>query len=138
MNPITILLAEDHDAVREGLKSLLKLEADIKIVGEAQNGRQAVAFASKLCPDVVVMDISMPLLNGLEATLQIRQHVPSTKVLVLSSHVEPAYVERAKALGASGFVTKNSAAKVLPLAIRQVHKGEAFFTPNQATSTESL
>jgi DNA-binding NarL/FixJ family response regulator len=134
MNPITILLAEDHDAVREGLKTLLKGEQDIQIVGEAANGYQAVAFASKLCPDVVVMDISMPLLNGLDAALEIRKHVPSTKVLMLSAHIEEAYIERAKALGASGYVTKDGAVKVLPMAIREVHQGKAFFTP----STDSL
>ena len=81
MKPITILLAEDHAEVREGLKVLLESEADIQIVGEAQNGRQAVAFASKYCPDIVIMDISMPLIDGLEAARQILQNTPNTKVL---------------------------------------------------------
>lgn len=129
MNPITVLLAEDHTIVREGLRALLKLEADFKIVGEAENGRQAVALASKLCPDVVVMDIAMPLLNGLEATRQILETTPSTKVLVLSAHSDDAYVEQVMALGASGYLIKQSAAHVLPAAIREVHKGKVFFSP---------
>lgn len=129
MNPITILLAEDHMIVREGLRALLKLETDFEVVGEAENGRQAVALASKLCPDVVVMDIAMPLLNGLEATRQILQSSPSTKVLVLSAHNDDAYVEQVMALGASGYLIKQTAAHVLPEAIRAVHKGNPFFSP---------
>jgi len=130
MNPITILLAEDHMIVREGLRALLKLEADFEVVGEAENGRQAVALASTLCPDVVVMDIAMPLLNGLEATRQILKTTPSTKVLVLSAHSDDAYVEQVMALGASGYLIKQTAAHVLPDAIRQVHKGKPFFSPS--------
>jgi DNA-binding NarL/FixJ family response regulator len=129
MNPITVLLAEDHMFVREGLIALLKLEAGIKVVGEAENGRQAVALASELCPDVVVMDIAMPLLNGLEATRQILQCTPNTKVLVLSAHSDDAYVEQVMALGASGYLIKQTAAHVLPEAIRNVHSGKPFFSP---------
>jgi DNA-binding NarL/FixJ family response regulator len=86
MNPITVLLAEDHMIVREGLLALLKQETDIQVVGEAENGRQAVALAASLAPDVVVMDIAMPLLNGLEATRQILHATPITRVLILSAH----------------------------------------------------
>ena len=129
MNRITVLLAEDHTIVREGLRALLKLEADIKVVGEAANGRQAVALASKLCPDVVVMDIAMPLLNGLEATRQILQTAPSAKVLMLSAHSDDAYVEQVMALGAAGYLIKQTAAHVLPDAIREVHKGNTLFQP---------
>ena len=129
MNPITVLLAEDHTIVREGLRALLKLEPDFKIVGEAENGRQAVALVCKLCPDVVVMDIAMPLLNGLEATRQILQTAPSTKVLVLSAHSDDAYVEQVMALGAAGYLVKQTAARVLPDAIRNVHQGKGFFSP---------
>ena len=129
MNPITVLLSEDHMIVREGLRALLKLEDDIKVVGEAENGRQAVALASKLCPDVVVMDIAMPLLNGLEATRQILQTTPSTKILMLSAHSDDAYVEQVMALGASGYLIKQTAAHILPEAIRAVHKGGTFFSP---------
>jgi len=130
MNPITVLLAEDHLIVREGLRALLKSEPDLKVVGEAENGREAVTLSSKLCPDVVVMDIAMPLLNGLEATRQILQATPSTKVLVLSAHSDDAYVEQVMALGAAGYLIKQTAAHVLPEAIREVHKGKSFFSPS--------
>jgi DNA-binding NarL/FixJ family response regulator len=129
MNPITVLLAEDHTIVREGLLALLRLEADIKIVGQAENGRQAVAAASKLRPDVIVMDIAMPLLNGLEATRQIIEAAPTTRILILSAHSDDAYVDQAMALGASGYLIKQTAARVLPDAIREVHKGKNFFSP---------
>ena len=102
MKRITVLLAEDHMIVREGLRALLEAEDDIEVVGEAENGRQAVALASKLRPDVVVMDIAMPLLNGLEATRQILKAAPATKVLMLSAHSDDAYVEQVMALGAVG------------------------------------
>jgi len=128
MNTITVLLAEDHQMVREGLRTLLELEGDIEIVGEAKNGPQAVAFSRKACPDVVIMDIDMPLLNGLEATRRILQAQPSTKVLVLSVHRDDAYVERAMAFGASGYLAKPTAAHHLPMAIREVHKGKTFVT----------
>lgn len=133
MNPITVLLAEDHCIVRQGLRALLNTEADIRVVGEAENGHQAVAFASKLCPDVVVMDISMPLLDGMEATRRIHSHTPSTKVLVLSVHDTPAYVEEARSLGASGYLSKVQSADLLPTAIRAVHGGQFFFNPGEAT-----
>jgi DNA-binding NarL/FixJ family response regulator len=130
MNPITILLAEDHTIVREGLRALLKIESDIKIVGEAENGRQAVAMVSELRPDIVVMDIAMPLLNGLEATRQVLQTTPSTKVLMLSAHSDDAHVEQVMALGASGYLIKQTAARVLAEAIREVHQGRTFFSPS--------
>jgi DNA-binding NarL/FixJ family response regulator len=129
-NPITILLAEDHTIVREGLRALLKLEPDFKVVGEAENGRQAVALATQLRPDVIIMDIAMPLLNGLEATRQILQLTPATKVLVLSAHSDDAYVDQVMALGASGYLNKQTAAHVLPEAIREVQKGTPFFSPS--------
>ena len=129
MNPITVLLAEDHMIVREALRALLKLEADIEVVGEAADGRQAVALAGNLRPDVVVMDIAMPVLNGLEATRQILATMPTTKVLVLSAHSDDAYVERVMALGAAGYLIKQTASHVLSAAIRDVHKGNTFFSP---------
>src|SRR6187455_694629 len=129
MNPITVLLAEDHLIVREGLRAYLKLEESINVVAEAANGREAVAMTCKLCPDVVVMDIAMPLLNGLEATRQILRALPGTKVLILSAHSDDAYVEKVMTLGAAGYLTKQSAAHVLPEAIRTVYKGSTFFSP---------
>ena len=100
--PITVLLAEDHMIVREGLRYLLQSERDIEVVGEAANGRLAVAMALKLRPAVVIMDIAMPLLNGLEATRQIRHAIPDAKILILSAHSDDAYVEKVTELGASG------------------------------------
>src|ERR1041385_520275 len=100
MKRITVLLAEDHMIVREGFRSLLKRDADIEIVGEAETGRQAVAMAIKLRPAVVVMDIAMPLLTGLGATRQIRKALPDTKVLILSAHSDDSYVEQAIMAGA--------------------------------------
>lgn len=132
MKPITVLLAEDHMIVREGLRSLLQTEADIAVVGEAQTGREAVDLARKLRPAVVVMDIAMPLLNGLEATRQILKAVPTTKVLILSAHSDDAYVEQVIALGAAGYLIKQTSLEVLSKAIREAHKGNRFFSPSIA------
>lgn len=129
---ITVLLAEDHMIVREGLKKLLEAERDIEVVGEAATGRQAVELTRSLCPAVVVMDIAMPLLNGLEATRQIHQATPDTKVLILSAHSDDAYVERATALGASGYLIKQTSAHFLSEAIREIQKGNTFFSPSIA------
>ncbi|MFA7006997.1 MAG: response regulator transcription factor, partial [Verrucomicrobiia bacterium] len=132
MKRITVLLAEDHEIVREGLRNLLLAERDIEVVGEAATGRQAVALTKTLHPDVVVMDIAMPLLNGLEATRQIRKGFPATKVLILSAHSDDAYVEQATAIGAAGFLLKQSSSHVLSQAIREVQKGNIFFSPSIA------
>src|ERR1051325_8759703 len=129
MKRITGLLAEDRQLVRQGFRSLLEHEPDIEVVGEAANGRQAVQLTRKLRPAVVVMDIAMPLLNGLEATRQIRKEFPDTKVLFLSAHSDDAYVEQVAVLGATGFLLKQTSSGVLANAIREVHKGHAFFTP---------
>lgn len=130
MKTITVLLAEDHHIVREGFRSLLQNEADIEVVGEAENGRQAIQLIRKLRPEVVVMDIAMPLLNGLEATRQIRKEFPEVKVLILSAHNDDAYVDQVATLGAAGFLLKQSSAHHLPTAIREVHKGKTFFSPS--------
>lgn len=128
MKPITVLLADDHTIVREGLCAMLQLEDDMEVVGEASNGHQAVALASKLMPDVVVMDLAMPLLNGLEAIQRIRECTPaSTKVLVLSSYDEDVYVQHAKTLGASGYLVKQSDAHILATAIREIFQGRTYF-----------
>src|SRR5208283_2085523 len=108
MKRITVLLAEDHTIVREGVRKMLELEDDLEVVGEAQDGRQAVALASKLRPAVVLMDIAMPLLNGLEATRQVLKVLPATKVLMLSAHSDDAYVKTAAASGAVGFLLKQT------------------------------
>jgi DNA-binding NarL/FixJ family response regulator len=132
MKQITVLLAEDHMIVREGFRKLLAAEADLKVVGEAQTGRQAVALAKKLRPAVVVMDIAMPLLNGLEATRQIRKAIPGAKVLMLSAHSDDAYVEQSIAFGAVGFLLKQTSSHDLSRAIREVQKGNTFFSPSIA------
>ena len=129
MKRITVLLAEDHEIVREGLRTLLQAEGDIAVVGEAATGRQAVALARKLRPAVVVMDIAMPRLNGLEATRQILKAVPATRVLILSAHSDDAYVEQVIAMGAAGYLIKQTSARVLSRAIREVHAGRAYFSP---------
>jgi DNA-binding NarL/FixJ family response regulator len=128
--PITVLLAEDHSIVREGLRTLLLAEADLAVVGEAASGRQAVELVNKLHPAVVVMDIAMPLLNGLEATRQILKTAPATRILILSAHSDDAYVEQVITLGAAGYLIKQTAANVLPTAIREVAKGNSFFSPS--------
>ena len=129
MKRITVLLAEDHPIVRVGFRALLQHERDIEVVGEAETGRQAVQLTRKLHPAVVVMDIAMPLLNGLEATRQIRRDFPDTKVLILSAHSDDAYVEQVTALGASGFLLKQTSSDNLATAIREVQKGNTFFSP---------
>lgn len=128
MKRITVLIAEDHMIVRQGLRALLKLEDDIEVVGEAENGRQALEMAELLRPAVVVMDISMPLLNGLEATRMILQAMPSTKVLILSAHSDDTYIEQVVGIGAAGYLMKNSSARILAKAIREAHKGTHFFS----------
>jgi DNA-binding NarL/FixJ family response regulator len=130
MKRITVLLAEDHQIVREGFRSLLKHERDIEVVGEAETGRQAVALVKKLRPAVVVMDIAMPLLNGLEATRQIRKDCPDTRVLILSAHSDDAYVEQMMGLGAAGFLLKQTSSHILATAIREVQNGNTFFSPD--------
>jgi len=128
MTRIRVLLVEDHVVVREGLRALLTAEKDIQVVGEARNGREAIQLVRKLLPDVVVMDIAMPLLNGVEATRQILRLRPSTKVLILSAHSEDEYVEQATSVGAAGYVLKESAAQVLVKAIREIHQGGTYFS----------
>lgn len=132
MKRITVLLAEDHTVVREGLRIMLEAEGDIDVVGEAETGRQAVAMVRKVRPAVVVMDIAMPQLNGLEATRQILKAVPGTKVLILSAHSDDAYVEQVIALGAAGYLIKQSSAHVLSKAVREVQRGNSFFGPSIA------
>jgi DNA-binding NarL/FixJ family response regulator len=127
---ITVLLAEDHTIVREGFRKMLELEEDLYVVGEAEDGRQAVAMVKKLRPAVVLMDIAMPLLNGLEATRQILKEFPATKVLMLSAHSDDAYVSSATESGAVGFLLKQTSAHDVCRAIREVQKGKTFFSPS--------
>jgi DNA-binding NarL/FixJ family response regulator len=130
MKKITVLLADDHLVVREGLRILVETEGDIAVVGEARTGREAVDLTMQLHPNVVVMDIAMPLLNGLQATRQIRKIAPATRVLILSAHADPEYVEQVVLLGAAGYLIKQTSADILVEAIREVHKGRSFFSPS--------
>ena len=129
---ITVLLAEDHMIVCEGLRSILEAEGDIDVVGQAQDGRLAVELARKLLPDVIVMDIAMPRLNGLEATRQILKIAPATRILILSAHSDDAYVEQAISLGAAGYLIKQTSLLILAKAIREASKGNTFFSPSIA------
>src|SRR3989338_8097423 len=125
---ITVLLADDHTVVREGLRMVLEAEKDIRVIAEARSGREAVGLVRKLRPDVVVMDIAMPLLNGFEATRQIIKFFPATKILILSAHSDDEYIDQIVSLGATGYLIKQSSAQVLSKAIREVKKGRFFFS----------
>jgi DNA-binding NarL/FixJ family response regulator len=129
MKKITVLLSDDHTLVREGLRALLEKTEDIQVVGEASNGQQSVREAKRLKPDVVLLDISMPLLNGLEAARQITKEVPSAKVLILSAYTDDAYIEHAVEAGAAGYLMKETAGEDLLRAIREIAGGNAFFSP---------
>jgi len=129
MKPLTILLADDHTVVREGLRAFLKTVEDFAVVGEATTGREAVELARTLRPDVVVMDVAMPKLNGCEATRQILLDNPAAKVLVLSASSDDAYVARLIAAGAMGFLEKQSSGQILLRAIREVAAGKTSFSP---------
>ena len=126
---ITVLLAEDHTVVRQGFRKILELEDDFEVVGEAEDGRQAVAMVKKLRPAVVLMDIAMPQLNGLEAARKILKAVPGTRILILTAHSDDAYVKNAAESGAVGFLLKQASARVLSEGIREVNKGHTFFGP---------
>ncbi len=129
MEKIRVLLVDDHTVVRQGLRVLLEAEREITVVAEAETGRQAVQLTKKHLPDVVIMDIAMPMLNGLEATRQIIREVPSAKVLVLSSYSDDEYVHQLTEAGAAGYLLKQTAATDLIKAIREAKKGNAFFSP---------
>jgi DNA-binding NarL/FixJ family response regulator len=132
MGKIAVLLADDHAVVREGLRALLAVEEDIEVVGEAQDGREAVELARKTSPDVVVMDLAMPVLNGLEATRQILKKVPTARVLVLTSYGDDESVAQMTQAGATGYLTKQAAANDLSQAIRSVRRGKPFYSPDIA------
>jgi DNA-binding NarL/FixJ family response regulator len=125
-------LVDDHTLLRQGLRALLLTEPDFEIVGEAENGRQAVQMAGKLAPDVVIMDIAMPHLNGLEATHLICKEAPLSKVLILSSYGADEYVRKLTEAGAAGYLIKQTMATDLIKAIRETHKGNAYFSPSIA------
>ena len=126
--PITVLIAEDHAIVREGLRNLLELSSEFSVVGEAADGRDALKLATQLQPDIVLMDVAMPILNGFEATRQIRISSPNTKILVLSAHSDDEYVEHLLSAGVSGYLIKQSSGQILQHAIREVIQGRRYFS----------
>jgi len=129
MNPIRVLLADDHTLIRAGLRMVVVSQPDFTVVGEASDGREAVALAEQLKPDVVVMDIGMPSLNGIEACRQIHDSLPGSQVIMLSMHSDEGYVLRALKAGAKGYMLKDSAEADLASAIRAVTAGKSFFSP---------
>ena len=129
---IRVLLSDDHRIVREGLRTLLEKEPDLEVVGEAEDGHSTVELARKLRPQVVVMDITMPGLNGIEATRRITEEVPAVKVLALSMHVDARFVERILKVGATGYLPKDCASKELTRAIRTVSANQTYLSPTIA------
>jgi RNA polymerase sigma factor (sigma-70 family) len=132
MNKVRTLIADDHGIVRQGLKFVLQQEPDIEVVGEAEDGRESVQLAEKLTPDVVVMDIGMPQLNGIEATAQILRRSPASRVIILSMHEDEIYLLRALTAGVKAYLVKGSAFGDLPAAVRAVMSGKCFFSPSIA------
>jgi len=126
---ISILIADDHTLLRSGIRALLDDEQDMVVVGEANDGREAVRLAAQLKPNVILMDIAMPLLNGLEATRQIKREHPEVNVLVLTMYDHEEYFRQMLEVGASGYIVKKAAANELVAAIRAVHNGEAVLSP---------
>jgi DNA-binding NarL/FixJ family response regulator len=124
-----VLLADDHKMIRAGLRLVLAQQADIMIAGEADDGREAVTLAGELKPDVVVMDVGMPNLNGIEASLQIKQARPETAIVMLSMHSDEGYILRALRAGAAGYILKDSAEADLVGAVHAVAEGKSFFSP---------
>lgn len=130
MSKLRILLADDHETVREGLKTILNAQADMEVIAEAPDGRSAVERTSLLHPDIVIMDVSMPGMNGLRATEAIRETCPTVKVLTLTRHTEEGYLQQLMRAGASGYVLKQSRAAELLQAIRAVAKGGTYLDPH--------
>ena len=130
MGRVKVLLADDHTIVRKGLLSLLLGQDDIEVVGEAQDGRDALKLVEQLQPHVVVMDITMPLLNGLEATRQIKHHWPEIQVVILTVHTAEEYIFQILQAGASGYIVKQAAPKELITAIHAAYAGETFLSPS--------
>jgi DNA-binding NarL/FixJ family response regulator len=125
---IKVLLADDHAIVRQGLRAVLETATDIEIIGEAENGRQAVSETRRLQPDVVLLDLAMPLLNGIEAARQIAHEVPTARVLILSSYSDHEHLRRAVEVGVAGYLRKESSSDALLETVRGTHRGEALFS----------
>ncbi len=129
MNPVRIVLADDHTIVRHGLRLVLEREPDFSVVGEASNGREAIDVVNRETPDIALLDIAMPILNGIEAAKRIATEQPKTAIVILSMHSDEAYIMRALKVGARAYLLKDSAETDLIQAIRAVGAGKAFFSP---------
>jgi two-component system response regulator NreC len=129
MSPTRIVLADDHTILRNGLRAVLERQPDFAVVGEASNGREAIEIVGREAPDVVILDIAMPVLNGIEAAQRISADHPKTAVVILSMHADEAYILRALRVGARAYLLKDSAERDLIDAIRAVCSGKAFFSP---------
>ncbi len=129
MDKIRVLLVDDHTLFREGIRSLLKSQPDIKIISEAEDGHTAVKMALDLDPDLVLMDITMPLLNGLDCAQKIKRKKPEIQILILTMHENEEYIRNALAFGASGYILKDASAEELITAVRSVHRGELVLSP---------
>ena len=134
MKRIKVLIVDDHTLVRDGIRALLALAADIEVVGEAANGREALEKTRELSPDVVLMDLSMPKMSGMEATRRIRREFGGTRVLALTQYDDSEYVVPVIEAGARGFITKMAAFSELAAAIQAVYRGESFLSPSAAAS----
>jgi DNA-binding NarL/FixJ family response regulator len=129
LSTIRVLLADDHKMIRAGLRLVLEQQPDLAVVGEADDGRQAVSQAAELKPQVVVMDVGMPNLNGIEAAAHIKEAQPGTSIVMLSMHSDEGYILRALRAGATGYILKDSAEADLVAAVRAVAEGKSFFSP---------
>jgi len=127
---ITVLIAEDHAIVREGLRALLDLNSEFDVLGEAATGREAVDKATLLQPDVIVMDVAMPILNGFEASRQIRLRSPNSRILILSAHSDDEYMEHLLSVGVFGYLIKQNSGQILVHAIKEVAAGRHYFSPS--------
>lgn len=132
MSHLRILLADDHTVVRQGLRKVLEEQADWEVVAEAGDGREAVRQAEEFKPDIAILDVAMPLLNGIEATRQIAKRLPAVRVLILTMHADEAYVTQILKAGASGYLLKDSADVDLVQAVTEVSRGKSFFSPSIA------
>ena len=134
MKSIRVLIVDDHTLVRDGIRALLALSADIEVVGEAANGREALGKIKQLTPDVILMDLAMPIMSGLDATRRIRRDFPGIKVLALTQYDDSDYVVPVIEAGARGFVTKMAAFSELASAIQAVYKGDSYLSPSAAAA----
>jgi DNA-binding NarL/FixJ family response regulator len=135
---IHVVLADDHQLLREGIRSILSKEPDVEVVGEAENGRQAMELVEKTKPNVVIMDISMPNLNGIEATRKIKEAHPEAKIIALSMHQDKRFIASMLEAGASGFLLKDCATEELIKSIHTVMQNKTYLSPLISTSSSAI